>query len=99
MLEKSLRKKKRNIINIIINNDNSDNDDDNNNGKPQQMMNHRLQQVVGNYQTGDHLKEHKYSSFCWFSNTSTKSSPLSVLMFSQKLSAGGTEQHILSATL
>jgi len=44
MLKKSLRKKKRN-------NNNSSS------SKPRQKTNHRLQQVVEDYQTGDHLKK------------------------------------------
>ena len=72
-------------------NDDHNNDDNNNNinnKKPQQKSNHRLQQME-DYQPGDHLKEHKYSSFCRSSKRCEKSeaphinkdsSSLSVLM-------------------
>jgi len=57
MLKKSLRKKKGNKNSNNINNS----------SKPRQKLYHRLQQVAEDYQTGDHVKEHKYSSFCWSS--------------------------------
>ena len=34
--------------------------------RPQQKSNHRLQKVA-DHQPGDHLKEHKHSSFCQYS--------------------------------
>jgi len=43
---------------------NNNNNSSSSSSKPRQKTNHRLQQVAEDYQTGDHVKEHKYSSFC-----------------------------------
>jgi hypothetical protein len=67
-------------------------------------------QQVADYQAGDHLKEHKYSSFCQSSkrcekhNASTHQhrqlTTLCVNVFHRNFSsAGGTDQCILPATL
>ena len=53
-------------------NDDDVDDDNNNNNKPQQKSNHWLQQVE-DYQPGDRLNEHKYSSFCQSSKRCEKS--------------------------
>jgi len=46
MLKKSLKKR----------NNNNNNNSSSSSSKPRQKMNHRLQQVAEDYQTGDHLK-------------------------------------------